>query len=317
MQARTSAVTCVYTDPDLVPFEPPARPLGLLGLRTLMRNYIETVPRSAYDQTVTHFRTRMSDVLIVSDLDIIQELLVDKAEAFGRDPTTRRSFAPVIGNTALFLAEGADWRWQRRAVAPIFRHDEQYAEPVDAQHRHRSTTDRVRRGTRQASNIARRSAMDESARSASFHSLPSIRCADRQVHGELVVHRDHDDGERRARIVGDLRERRPERVAADHRVVVLGDEDHHVRMPCADPRREMLVRRPHVGERRGVAVRQGRHSHTPPSPPRRSDRGILPGEGEPWCAARSTASPSSPRAFVSGWTITSLKEYRLLILIGK
>ncbi|MGB8139477.1 MAG: hypothetical protein WCF52_03190, partial [Pseudolabrys sp.] len=102
------AVTCVYT--DLVPFEPPARPLGLLSLRTLMRNYIETVPRSAYDQNVTHFRTRMSDVLIVFDPDIIQELLVDEAEAFGRDPTTRRSFAPIIGNTALFLAEGADWR---------------------------------------------------------------------------------------------------------------------------------------------------------------------------------------------------------------
>jgi cytochrome P450 len=111
----------VYT--DLVPFEPPARPLGLLSLRTLMRNYIETVPRFAYDQNVTHFCTRMSDVLIVSDPDIIQELLVDEAEAFGRDPTTRRSFAPIIGNTALFLAEGADWRWQRRAVAPIFRHE--------------------------------------------------------------------------------------------------------------------------------------------------------------------------------------------------
>src|SRR5262244_3950777 len=88
-----------------------------------MRNYIETVPRSAYDQNVAHFRTRMSDVLIVSDPDIIQEILVDKAEAFGRDPTTRRSFAPVIGNTSLFLAEGAEWRWQRRAVAPVFRHE--------------------------------------------------------------------------------------------------------------------------------------------------------------------------------------------------
>ncbi|MGC1592721.1 MAG: hypothetical protein WA770_21750, partial [Pseudolabrys sp.] len=67
----------MYT--DLVPFEPPARPLGLLSLRTLMRNYIETVPRFAYDQNVTHFCTRMSDVLIVSDPDIIQELLVDEA----------------------------------------------------------------------------------------------------------------------------------------------------------------------------------------------------------------------------------------------
>ena len=44
----------VFTDPELVPFEPPERPLGLLGLPTLLRNYIESVPRSAYEQSVTH-----------------------------------------------------------------------------------------------------------------------------------------------------------------------------------------------------------------------------------------------------------------------
>jgi hypothetical protein len=76
----------VFTDPDFVPFEPPERPLGLLGLRTLLRNYIETMPRSAYEQSVTRIRTRLSDVLIVSDPNIIQEILVEKAEAFGRDP---------------------------------------------------------------------------------------------------------------------------------------------------------------------------------------------------------------------------------------
>ena len=113
----------MFTDPDFVPFEPPERPLGLLGLRTLLRNYIETIPRPAYEQSVTRIRTRLSDVLIVSDPNVIQEILVEKAEAFGRDPATRRSFAPVIGDTSLFLAEGADWRWQRRAVAPIFRHE--------------------------------------------------------------------------------------------------------------------------------------------------------------------------------------------------
>src|SRR6516162_10829955 len=113
----------VFNDPDFVPFEPPERPLGLLGLRALLRNYIETVPRSAYEQSVTRIRTRLSDVLIISDPNIIQEILVEKADAFGRDPTTRRSFAPVIGETSLFLAEGAEWRWQRRAVAPIFRNE--------------------------------------------------------------------------------------------------------------------------------------------------------------------------------------------------
>jgi cytochrome P450 len=113
----------VFTDADFVPFEPPERPLGLLGVRTLLRSYIETIPRFAYKQGVTHIRTRLSDVLIVSDPSVIQEILVERADAFGRDPATRRSFAPVIGETSLFLAEGADWRWQRRAVAPIFRHE--------------------------------------------------------------------------------------------------------------------------------------------------------------------------------------------------
>ena len=113
----------MLTDPDLVPFEPPERPLGLLGLRTLLRNYVETIPRFAYEQNVTRIRTRLTDVLVVSDPNIIQEILVEKAEAFGRDPATRRSFRPVLGDTSIFLAEGTDWRWQRRAVAPIFRHE--------------------------------------------------------------------------------------------------------------------------------------------------------------------------------------------------
>ena len=119
----TALVRRVFTDPDFVPFDPPERPLGLLGLRTLLRNYIETIPRAAYEQSVTRIRTRLSDVLIVSDPNIIQEILVERAQAFGRDPATRRSFRPVIGDTSLFLAEDADWRWQRRAVAPIFRHE--------------------------------------------------------------------------------------------------------------------------------------------------------------------------------------------------
>jgi cytochrome P450 len=29
----------------------------------------------------------------------------------------------MLGPTSLFMAEGADWKWQRRAVAPSFRHD--------------------------------------------------------------------------------------------------------------------------------------------------------------------------------------------------
>ena len=114
----------MLTDADLMPFDPPAQPLrGLSMLWTLGRNYIETYPRSTYEQGVTRYQWGTSDILYVCDPAIIHEMLVDKADAFSRDEVTYRAFTPVIGRSSLFLAEGSDWRWQRRAVAPIFRHE--------------------------------------------------------------------------------------------------------------------------------------------------------------------------------------------------
>ncbi len=111
----------MYTDPDFMPFEPPPRPLGLRGLPTTFRNYIETIPRSAYEQGVTDLGRTRRDIILVAEPDLIGEILVGKAEALLRDPVTRRAFAPAIGANSIFLAEDAEWRWQRRAVAPIFR----------------------------------------------------------------------------------------------------------------------------------------------------------------------------------------------------
>jgi cytochrome P450 len=113
----------VFTDPDLVPFEPPPQPLGLRGLPVMWRNYIESIPRGAYEDGVVRIRRRGADTILVCDPELIGEMLVEKAESFERDKVTRRAFAPTIGRNSLFLAEGAEWRWQRRAVAPIFRHD--------------------------------------------------------------------------------------------------------------------------------------------------------------------------------------------------
>ncbi|HEX3502249.1 MAG TPA: cytochrome P450 [Xanthobacteraceae bacterium] len=113
----------MFTDPDLVPFEPPPQPLGLRGLPVMWRNYIESIPRGAYEEGVVRIRHRHADTLLLCEPDIIGEVLVEKADNFERDAVTRRAFAPTIGRNSLFLAEGADWRWQRRAVAPIFRHE--------------------------------------------------------------------------------------------------------------------------------------------------------------------------------------------------
>src|SRR5690349_20752696 len=113
----------MQSDPDLVPFEPPAEPMvGLPGLRAFRRNFIETFPRSAYVEPTTRMKTALSDTLLVCDPDLIQHMLVDRAHMFGRALAARRALAPAIGASSMLLADGAHWRWQRRAVAPIFRH---------------------------------------------------------------------------------------------------------------------------------------------------------------------------------------------------
>jgi hypothetical protein len=63
LKTRRHKVNPMFVDPDFVPFQPPPRPLGLRGLPTLWRNYIETIPQPAYEQGITHVRTHYSDVL--------------------------------------------------------------------------------------------------------------------------------------------------------------------------------------------------------------------------------------------------------------
>jgi cytochrome P450 len=111
-------------DSDLIPFAPPDAPLtGLKGLSTFLRNFIEAYPRQSYEQGSLRLTTRYSDTLLLCDPALIEEVLVDRPETFGRDEMTRRALLPFTGDTSLFLAEGAEWRWQRRAASPSFRHD--------------------------------------------------------------------------------------------------------------------------------------------------------------------------------------------------
>jgi cytochrome P450 len=104
-------------DPDLVPFEPPARP----SFRALRRSFIEAFPKTTYEQGVTHSKTRLAEIFFICDPDLIQQLLFGKADAFGRDVMFLRTFGSVLGNTSLFVAEGELWRGPRRAATATFR----------------------------------------------------------------------------------------------------------------------------------------------------------------------------------------------------
>lgn len=112
--------------PSTTRIEPPkvavaTRPLSLLETaRKARRNVLEIVPALAYRQPmlsgVTVKRWHM-----VMDPGALERILKDRVDFYPKSPVTKRLLKPAIGDS-LFNAEGAHWRWQRRAAAPVFAH---------------------------------------------------------------------------------------------------------------------------------------------------------------------------------------------------
>ncbi|MFZ1427029.1 MAG: cytochrome P450 [Geminicoccaceae bacterium] len=85
----------------------------------LRRNAISTWGLPAYELEIMSrpFMGRTS--FLVNQPDAIRRVLVDNHANYGRTPAGIRILRPIIGD-GLFLAEGADWKHQRRTVAPAF-----------------------------------------------------------------------------------------------------------------------------------------------------------------------------------------------------
>jgi cytochrome P450 len=102
---------------------PPLRPLSRLRRTVaLYRNLLETIDAELFELPFRRSRSLGKDYLAVCDPTLIQAVLLDQADAFGRSKLQQRVFRPAIGD-GLLVAEGLAWRRQRRAAAPAFRHD--------------------------------------------------------------------------------------------------------------------------------------------------------------------------------------------------
>lgn len=106
----------------LVPPRPdPARaPLSTLelGLK-LGRNILSIWTEDAYRQDLLVAPFFGVNSFTLNGSDAIRHVFVDNHEAYGRSLVTRRMLRPILGR-GLFLAEGEEWRRQRRALAPAF-----------------------------------------------------------------------------------------------------------------------------------------------------------------------------------------------------
>jgi len=112
----------MFHDPGFMPFEPRSRP----SYRASARNFLENLPPLAYREGLTILPglwPLIRKTIFVTDPDCIEEMLASRAEFFARDEMTVRSLSTPVNRNSLFFAEGANWKWQRRAASPAFRHD--------------------------------------------------------------------------------------------------------------------------------------------------------------------------------------------------
>jgi cytochrome P450 len=95
------------------------RPLGLWGtLGAARRNVLELIPELAVRQPMVSGRMGVRWHMVM-DPAALRRVLLERVEDYPKSDVTKNILRPAIGES-LFIAEGAHWRWQRRAAAPAF-----------------------------------------------------------------------------------------------------------------------------------------------------------------------------------------------------
>jgi cytochrome P450 len=103
--------------------QPPPRPLkGLAFLAAFVRNPLEVAPQAVYEQDLLANDLGSVQRLWITAPALVKAVLLDEREKFQK-LSQIRLLSPLLGRGVL-TSEGADWKWQRQAVAPMFRHQD-------------------------------------------------------------------------------------------------------------------------------------------------------------------------------------------------
>jgi cytochrome P450 len=108
------------------PFIPVGAPIHRRRLNRLevalaaRRNVLELIPSLSYRQPIVsgELLTRWH---MLADPGGMKQVMLDNLSNYPKSEIMRRMLRPAIGDS-LFNADGAEWKWQRQAVAPVFTH---------------------------------------------------------------------------------------------------------------------------------------------------------------------------------------------------
>lgn len=90
-------------------------------LQVARKNLIAIIPQVAVKQPIVTGKTGIIRWHMVMDPSANRRILKDKLDIYPKSDVTKNILRPAIGDS-MFIAEGAHWRWQRRAAAPVFSH---------------------------------------------------------------------------------------------------------------------------------------------------------------------------------------------------
>ena len=102
---------------------PPEHPLSLPAfLRQFPKNPLRAVPRGAYEDDITVLRSTIPAVTYawITGPQLVEETLIGAADKLVKSRAEKRVFDKGFGASVL-TSDGDKWRWQRRALAPLFR----------------------------------------------------------------------------------------------------------------------------------------------------------------------------------------------------
>lgn len=98
----------------------PDRELGVLAsLRALRRNVLTALPGLCHDQPIVSGRTGPGRWHMVQGAEGLKRVFLDNVENYPKSEVMLRMLRPAVGRS-LFTTDGPEWRWQRRAIAPVF-----------------------------------------------------------------------------------------------------------------------------------------------------------------------------------------------------
>ncbi len=99
---------------------PPGAPLGVLAsLRAVRRNVLNVLPAIAFTQPVVTGTTGPARWHMVQGAEGMRRVFLDNVGNYPKSEVMIRMLRPAVG-ASLFTSEGDAWRWQRRAIAPVF-----------------------------------------------------------------------------------------------------------------------------------------------------------------------------------------------------